>query len=75
MSLIVAKKEADFTNKLSTLEALSPLKIMERGYSLAYSEDGELLKSAKQVNIKETVRINLSDGMITCKVMDKKERI
>ena len=48
---------------------------MERGYSLAYSESGELLKSAKQVNIKDMVRINLADGMITCNVMDKKERI
>ena len=75
MALILAKKEGDFTNKLSTLEALSPLKIMERGYSLAYSESGELLKSAKQVNIKDMVRINLADGMITCNVMDKKERI
>jgi exodeoxyribonuclease VII large subunit len=75
MTLILAKKEAGFSNKLSTLEALSPLKIMERGYSLAYSENGKLVKSAKQVHIKETVRINLSDGIIICKVIDKEERI
>ena len=75
MTLILAKKEADFSNRLSTLEALSPLKIMERGYSLVYSESGELLKSAKQVQVKDTVRINLSDGMITCNVVDKKERM
>lgn len=73
MMSIVSKKEADFSNRLSTLEALSPLKIMDRGYSLAYSDDGKLLKSTKQVQINETVRINLSDGTLTCSVTDKEE--
>jgi exodeoxyribonuclease VII large subunit len=73
MMSILAKKEADFSNRLSTLEALSPLKIMERGYSLAYNEDGRLLKSVKQVQVKETIRIKLSDGAVICEVMDKEE--
>ena len=73
MKSILVKKEADFSNLVSTLEALSPLKIMDRGYSLVYSDDGELLKSAKQVKINETVRIKLSDGTLMCSVTDKEE--
>lgn len=73
MKSILAKKEADFSNLVSTLEALSPLKIMDRGYSLAYSDDGKLLKSTKQVQINETVRIKLSDGTLMCSVTDKEE--
>lgn len=73
MTSILSKKEADFSNLVSTLEALSPLRIMDRGYSLAYSDDGKLLKSTKQVQINETVRIKLSDGTLTCSVTDKEE--
>jgi len=73
MLSVMAKKEADFSNLVSTLEALSPLKIMDRGYSLAYSDDGKLLKSTEQVQINETVRIKLSDGTLTCSVTDKEE--
>lgn len=73
MMSIFAKKEAEFTKQLSTLQALSPLKIMERGYSLAYSDDGKLLKSSKQVEIKDNVHIRLSDGMLTCEVTGKRE--
>ncbi|WP_338451675.1 exodeoxyribonuclease VII large subunit [Niallia oryzisoli] len=73
MMSILSKKEADFSNLVSTLEALSPLRIMDRGYSLAYSDDGKLLKSTKQVQINETVRIKLSDGTLTCSVTDKEE--
>ena len=39
MQQVLVKKQTDFDRILSTLGALSPLKIMERGYSLAYSEE------------------------------------
>ncbi|WP_071395712.1 exodeoxyribonuclease VII large subunit [Bacillus tuaregi] len=73
MMSVLAKKEADFSNRLSTLEALSPLKIMERGYSLTYNNEGQLLKSSRNVQIKDTVRIKLSDGALMCQVTDKEE--
>lgn len=73
MSVIFAKKQADFTAMLSTLEALSPLKIMERGYSLTYAEDGRLIKSAADVQVEEKVTVRLADGTLICEVVDKGE--
>lgn len=73
MTVIFSKKQAEFASMLSTLEALSPLKIMERGYSLAYREDGRLIKSAEDVQLEEKVTVKLSDGTLFCEVVDKGE--
>ena len=73
MSVILAKKQTEFTHKLSQLEALSPLKIMERGYSLTYGPDGNLLKSAADIGVEEKVTVKLADGALICEVVDKGE--
>lgn len=74
MVQILAKKQTDFDRIVSTLQALSPLKIMERGYSLAYSEDNHLVKSVKQVKVQEQIQIQLQDGSLFCNVETIKER-
>ncbi|MCL6570502.1 MAG: exodeoxyribonuclease VII large subunit [Bacillus sp. (in: Bacteria)] len=73
MLQVLSIKQTDFKRILSTLQALSPLKIMERGYSLAYSEDNQLVKSIKQVKVNEQVQIQLTDGSIFCNVQNIKE--
>ncbi|WP_066060677.1 exodeoxyribonuclease VII large subunit [Neobacillus soli] len=73
MLQVLSKKQTDFERILSTLQALSPLKIMERGYSLAYSEDNRLVKSISQVKENERVQIQLTDGSLLCKVENIKE--
>ena len=73
MSLIFSKKHTEWKHMISTLEALSPLKIMDRGYSLAYSDDGRLVKSVNQVKKDEQLQIKLTDGSILCKVHDIEE--
>lgn len=73
MVQVLTKKQNDFERILATLQALSPLKIMERGYSLAYSEENRLVKSVKQVTVNEQVQIQLTDGSLYCKVENIKE--
>lgn len=73
MQQVLSKKQTDFERVLSTLGALSPLKIMERGYSLAYSEENRLIKSINQVKMNERVQIQLTDGSLFCKVENIKE--
>lgn len=72
MANILRQKQSRFRETISTLEALSPLKVMERGYSLVYRDGGKLVKSIDQVEKDEDVRIQLSDGILACKVLDKK---
>ncbi|MFC5735237.1 exodeoxyribonuclease VII large subunit [Cytobacillus gottheilii] len=70
MTAILHSKQKDFKHILSSLEAMSPLKIMDRGYSLVYSENGELAKSVKAVNVNDKVKIQFSDGSAECTVVD-----
>ncbi|TWE06319.1 exodeoxyribonuclease VII large subunit [Neobacillus bataviensis] len=74
VSQIYVRKQTEFDRIVSTLQALSPLKIMERGYSLAYTEDNRLVKSVNQVKANEQVQIQLTDGSLFCKVETIKER-
>lgn len=72
---ILSKKQTEFERIIATLRALSPLKIMERGYSLSYTEDNKLVKSIDQVDVSDRVQIQLSDGSLFCKVESKKESV
>ena len=73
MEQILLKKQTEFKRVISTLQALSPLKIMERGYSLVYSEENQLIKSVKQVKENEPLQIQLADGSLLCNVQNIKE--
>ncbi|WP_066365677.1 exodeoxyribonuclease VII large subunit [Neobacillus fumarioli] len=70
---ILRRKQTDFNRMMSTLRALSPLSIMERGYSLAYSENNRLLKSVAGVKVTDQVLIQLTDGSLYCRVEKIKE--
>jgi exodeoxyribonuclease VII large subunit len=73
MKQILLKKQTEFDSCLSTLQALSPLKIMERGYSLVYKDENRLVKSITQIKMNESVQIQLTDGNLFCKVETIKE--
>ncbi len=46
------------------LEAVSPLKVISKGYSAVYGDDGKLLKTASEINVGENVTFRLSDGKV-----------
>lgn len=68
------------TNKLTShirqLDALSPLKVMQRGYSLIYDEkEVALIKSISQVQPGDLLKIRMTDGHIDCHVWSMKGEI
>lgn len=74
MTGILSAKEKDFKRMVSTLDALSPLKVMERGYSLLYDGDGNLAKSVKGFKKEDSVKVQLADGDLLCRVTDVEGR-
>lgn len=63
-----------FGELAASLDALSPLKVLGRGYSMVQGEDGHLKTSIEQIEIGQKVRIQLTDGNVDCRV-EGKERV
>ena len=53
------------------LEALSPLRVLERGYALVYGPDGKLLRSSDEVMAGEKLIAQLSHGRVRATVTGK----
>lgn len=50
------------------LEALSPLKVLERGYSITRNAQGKVIKKASEVRAGESISTKLAEGTITSQV-------
>ena len=57
----------------ASLDALSPLKVLGRGYALAQTADGTVLRSAGQVETGETVHQRQAEGALVCQVKEKEK--
>ena len=51
--------------------AMSPLKVLTRGYAMAQTEDGQVLRSTKQVQTGDRITVTLSDGKLSATVSGK----
>ena len=63
-----------YVASVSKLDAMSPLKVLTRGYAYAQTEDGTVLKSVNQVEAGQQITVSLSDGRLSATVM-KKENV
>ena len=70
IKIILGNKKAHFAAHSSKLEALNPLSIVTRGYSVAYS-DGRIVKKLEDVAIDSEISVKLSDGFVNAKVTEK----
>ncbi len=69
----IARKNQWYIACVSKLDAMSPLKVLTRGYSMAQTRDGTVVRSVAQVELGERLTVSLSDGKLSATVMDKKE--
>ena len=69
---VVAEKKLAFLTDVSKLEALNPLSVLSRGYSVA-QKNGNVISKISDVKIGETVTIRLIDGKIDAIAQSKTE--
>lgn len=62
-----------FINYAAKLDALSPLKVLTRGYAIVQAGEGNVVRSTKQLSAGNSVNIALSDGQVTATVTQVKE--
>ncbi|MGN1400356.1 MAG: exodeoxyribonuclease VII large subunit [Bacillus sp. (in: firmicutes)] len=73
MKSIIASKQQAFEARLSKMNVLNPLNIMERGYSITFDSEQQLVKSKDQVSPGDEVKVVLKDGQLVCEVKELKE--
>ena len=69
----LAEEKKRFGRLAASLDALSPLKVLARGYSMVQGEDGSMMRSINQVDVGQQLTVQLSDGKLDCRV-ERKER-
>lgn len=69
----VGLKRQHFISLTAKLDAMSPLKVLTRGYSMISGEDGSLIRSVKQTKITDQVTILLSDGKMKATINEVAE--
>ena len=55
------------------LDAMSPLKVLTRGYAMAMNEENAVISSVKQVKTGDVLHVSVSDGVLTSTVSEIKE--
>ena len=70
----LSRKKQRYIALTAALDAMSPLKVLTRGYAMVQNQDGQLVRSIEQVDLAQTVHVSLADGQFTAIVTDRKER-
>ena len=71
----VEQKRRKFVEQTAKLDAMSPLKVLTRGYAMAQKKDGTVLRSVKQLDIADEIAITVGDGSVSAMVTDIKEKV
>lgn len=67
---LLARKRQRFSALAAALDAMSPLKVLGRGYAMARGADGTILKSWKDVTPGDAVQVALGEGGFTATVVE-----
>lgn len=71
---MLSVKRQRFVGSVAKLDAMSPLKVLTRGYALTEDQDGQLIRSVRQLKTGDHITIRLSDGQAAARVEQIKER-
>lgn len=70
----LSTKKHQFASVTAKLDAMSPLKVLARGYSMAQDQDGNLISSIHETQPGNQIQITLSDGTLSTVVTNVKEK-
>lgn len=68
---IVASKKETFIKNIASLDSLSPLKVLKRGYTFVEDNSGKVIDSVKKLNKDDYITLKFADGKANCHVVSK----
>ncbi len=69
----IAASRRDYVRLAVSLDTLSPLKVLGRGYAVASAEDGRVLRSVEDTETGAHIRVRLGDGALGCRVEQREK--
>lgn len=70
---LIDNKRVELKRNIESLDHLSPLKVMARGFSFTTNEQGEVVKKVDDLKKNQTVELNLIDGSAKATVNEIKK--
>lgn len=68
LSAQLREQRGELAALAAALDAMSPLKVLARGYSIARDEQGDLIRRVEDVKEEQKLRLRVSDGEVLCRV-------
>ena len=69
----VSIRKQRYVSLAAKLDALSPLKVLTRGYAIVQNADGELVRSVQSTHPDDIVDVTVGDGTLRTRIMEIKE--
>ena len=70
---VIARCKERCISSAAKLDAMSPLKVLSRGYTMAQNAQGNVIRKAEQITVGETLRLHFFDGKILATVTEKED--
>ncbi len=61
--------------QIDKLEGFSPLKVMNRGYSYCRDEEGNIVRSVKDITLGRVLQLSFKDGQARCRTEEIEEEV
>jgi exodeoxyribonuclease VII large subunit len=71
MHKLLTKSQQAFARIAHTLDALSPLAVLERGYAVCLDAEGRVVRSAESVAVNSSIEVRLHEGRLRAAVTAK----
>ena len=72
---VINSHKQRFIGATAKLDAMSPLKVLTRGYAMVQDDNEEIIRSISQVRLGDSLTVSVSDGQIRATVIDWKENV
>ena len=70
---LIKIQKSDLSNYGNSLNLLSPLNTLSRGYTITQDKEGEIITSIKKINTNEVIFTKFHDGKVASKVTNKED--
>ena len=71
MNLSIEQKNKTYLKNISTLEAVSPLSVLARGYSIITDKKNKIISSSSQLSPNQEINASFKEGKILARVVEK----